>query len=49
MLPNPQKTADLVSFTEEILNGEPHFFCNVKTAEEQRQFEKAECYWCKEK
>ena len=26
MLPNPQKTADLVTFTEEILYGKLHFF-----------------------
>ena len=25
MWPNPQKTADLVTFTEEILNGKLHF------------------------
>ena len=26
MLPNPQVNADLVTFTEEILNGKLHFF-----------------------
>ena len=26
---NPQKTADLVTFTEEILNGKLHFLCSV--------------------
>ena len=26
MCPNPQETADLVTFTEEILNGKLHFF-----------------------
>ena len=25
MSPNPEETADLVTFTEEILNGKPHF------------------------
>ena len=25
---NPQETADLVIFTEEILNGKLHFLCN---------------------
>ena len=25
---NPQETADLVTFTEEILNGKLHFLCN---------------------
>ena len=29
MWPNPQKTADLVSFTEEILNWNLHFLCSV--------------------
>ena len=31
MSPNPQETADLVTFTEEILNGKLHFFvqCNI--------------------
>ena len=29
MWPNPQETADLVTFTEEILNGKLHFSCNV--------------------
>ena len=27
MWPNPQKTAGLVTFTEEILNGKLHFLC----------------------
>ena len=32
MWPNPQETADLVIFTEEILNGKLHFLCseNIK-------------------
>ena len=29
MRPNPQETADLVTFTKEILNGKPHFLCSV--------------------
>ena len=29
MLPNPQKTEDLVTFTEEILNGKPHVLCSI--------------------
>ena len=29
MWPNPQETADLVTFTEEIFNGKLHFFCKV--------------------
>ena len=28
MWPNPQETADLVTFTEEILNGKFHFSCS---------------------
>ena len=27
-----QFPADLVTFTEEILNGKPHFLCSVRTA-----------------
>ena len=27
MWPNPHFSADLVTFTEEILNGKPHFLC----------------------
>ena len=30
MWSNPQKTADLVTFTEEILNGKLHFFLSKK-------------------
>ena len=29
MWPNPQETADLVTFTEEILKGKLHFLCSV--------------------
>ena len=28
MWPNPQETADLVTFTGEILNGKLHFLCS---------------------
>ena len=28
MWPNPQETADLVTFTKEILNGKLHFLCS---------------------
>ena len=31
MWPNPQFPADLVTFTEEILNGKLHFLCSKKT------------------
>ena len=30
MRPNPQKTADLVPFTEEVLNGKLHFLYSGK-------------------
>ena len=30
MWPNPQKSADLVTFTEKILNRKLHFLCSVK-------------------
>ena len=29
MEPNPQETADLVTFTEEIRSGKLHFLCSV--------------------
>ena len=29
MWPNPQETADLVTFTEENLNGKLHFLCSA--------------------
>ena len=29
MLPNPQETADLVTFTEESLNGNLHILCSI--------------------
>ena len=31
MWSNPQETADLVTFTEETLNGKLHFLCSVKS------------------
>ena len=31
MRPNPQETTDLVTFTEEILNGKLHFLCSGAT------------------
>ena len=31
MWPNPQETADLVTLTEEILNGKLHFLCRVQS------------------
>ena len=32
MWPNPQETAGLVTFTEEILNGKLHFLCSVSAS-----------------
>ena len=29
MWPHPQETADLVTFTEEVLDGKLHFLCSV--------------------
>ena len=31
MSPNPQIPADLVTFTEEILDGKPHLLCSAQT------------------
>ena len=31
MWPNPQFSADLITFTKEILKGELHFLCSVQT------------------
>ena len=33
MLPNLQETVNLVTFTEEILNGKSHFLCSAKIGE----------------
>ena len=30
MLPNPQETADMITFTEEILNKKLHFLCSLR-------------------
>ena len=32
MRPNPKFFADLITFTEEILNGKLHFLCSGKTS-----------------
>ena len=31
MWPNPQETANLLAFTEEILNGKLHFLCSLNS------------------
>ena len=33
MWPNPQESADLVTFTQEILNEKLHFLCSVHSAD----------------
>ena len=33
MSPNPQFSEDLVTFTEEILNGQLHVLCNEKVSD----------------
>ena len=32
MRPNPQETANLVTFAEEILNGKLHFLCSANNS-----------------
>ena len=39
MWPNPQETADLVTFTEEILNEKLHFLCSVLQEEKLQNFQ----------
>ena len=34
MLPNPQETADLVTFTAEVLNAKLHFLYSVQITEQ---------------
>ena len=38
MGPNPQETADLVTFTEGILNGKLHFLCSVSFTNQSQYF-----------
>ena len=42
MWPNPQKTADLVTFTEEILNGKLDFLCSEPNLTEKNTSWKSE-------
>ena len=51
MWPNQQETADLVKFTEEILNGKLHFLCYVFTVilievNVTRSLGEEYIYWC---
>ena len=50
MWPNPQETADLVIFTEDILNGKLHFLCSVRFSFDILQklsFNFLVCFFCK--
>ena len=38
MSPNPQVPADMVTFTEEILNGKLHFLCSEEFVVQIRSF-----------
>ena len=44
MLPNPQETADLVTFTEETLNGKLYFLLLTTFWQETNPFEALSCY-----
>ena len=35
MWPNPQETADSITFTEEIINGKRHFLCSDKNTNQK--------------
>ena len=52
MWPNPQETADLVTFTEEILNGKLHFLCSKTrtpaSSEFTKYFRTVECNFFKQ-
>ena len=37
MRPNPQEIADLVAFTEEILDGKVHFFVQCELCQSKKQ------------
>ena len=54
MSANPQDTADLVTFTEEILNGKLHFLCSVRAElteffQAQTSDEIGSSFWIKKK
>ena len=36
MLPNPQETADFITFTEEILNSKLHYLCSENYDENKK-------------
>ena len=38
MWPNPQETADLVTITEEILNGKLHFLCSAPGQKDIKEY-----------
>ena len=37
MSPNPQEAADLVTFTEELLNGKLQFLCSVYSTDSNKK------------
>ena len=46
MWPDPQETADLTTFTEEIFNGKLHFLCSVASNIISKfQFQNKELHW----
>ena len=48
MRPDPQETANLVTFTEEIVNGKLHFLCSniIPSHTCTKQFTEFVVYWC---
>ena len=40
MSPNPQETADLVTFTEDIPNGQLYFLCSARKLESAQNLSK---------
>ena len=44
MLPNPEETAGLVTFAEEILNGKLYFLCSVTSEDSQHLNAPKRCY-----
>ena len=42
MWPNPQETVDLVTFTEEFVNGKLHFLCSATKIKKRSETN----FWC---
>ena len=45
MCSNPQKSGDLVTFTEEILNGKLHFLCSPKVENSDNSGRNEHCFF----